>query len=94
MQTDNPTVDLFFVFAFTYCKLRVYEKQEGFARQVLKAHGVEEFFTSKDSESWHEIDTRILLDLVGNAITKMLPSALPQPNKVTEQIAAALGINR
>lgn len=91
MKTDHPTVELFFVFAFTYCKLRVYKKQEGFARRVLEAHNVE-FLTSKDSDSWQEIDTRVLLDLVGEAIVKVIPSALPQPKEVAKQTAVALGI--
>lgn len=91
MQTDFPTVELFFVFALTYCKLRVYQKQEAFARRVLEAHDVE-FLTSKDSESWQEIDTRVLLDLVGEAITKTLPSVLPQPREIAKQVVATLGI--
>ncbi len=91
MQTDFPTVELFFVFAFTYCKLRVYKKQEAFARRVLEAHDVE-FLTAKDSDSWQEIDTRVLMDLVGDAIVKVLPNVLPQPKEVAKQTAAALGI--
>jgi hypothetical protein len=63
METNYPTVELFFVFAFTYCKLKVYAKQETFARRILETQEVE-FLSSSDSESWQEIDTRILLDLV------------------------------
>lgn len=93
MQTDHPTVELFFVFAFTYCKLQVYKRQEIFARRVLEAHNVE-FLTSKDSDSWQEIDTRVLLELVGEALAKMLPGVLPQPKEVAKQVVTALGIPR
>ena len=91
MQTDHPTVELYFVFAFTYCKLRVYKKQEVFARRVLEAHDVE-FLTSKDSKSWQEFDTRILLDLVSEALPKLISRVLPQPSEVANKTAAALGI--
>ena len=93
MQTDHPTVELFFVFAFTYCKLRVYKKQEVFARRILEAHEVE-FLTSKDSKSWQELDTRVLLDLVADTLPKMISSILPQPNEVANKMATALGIGQ
>ena len=93
MQTDHPTVELFFVFAFTYCKLRVYTKQEPFARRILEAHNVE-FLTSSDSEFWQEIDTRVLLDLIGEALTKTLPSILPTPGEVAKRTAISLGIRQ
>ena len=93
MQTDFPTVELYFIFAFTYCKLRVYKKQEAFARLVLEAHH-EEFLEPSHRESWHEFDTRILLDLVGQALTKTLPKIHMQPDEVTRLVTTALGIQR
>lgn len=93
MKTNFPTVELFFGLAFTYCKVRVYEKDEAFAQCVLRAHRVE-FLTSEDSDSWQQIDTRVLLGLVSEAIATVLPNILPQPTEVARQMAAAMGLRR
>lgn len=82
MNTDRPTVELFFVLAFTYCKLRVYKEDATFARRVLEARKVE-FLDPSDSESWEEIDTRVLLHLVGAALPKLIADA---------EVLLALGI--
>lgn len=71
MRTNFPTVEIFFAFAFTYCKLRVYKEEEVFARKVLGAHNVE-FLTGNESESWEEIDTRVLLNLVRESLSKII----------------------
>ena len=71
MQTNLPTVEIFFVFAFTYCKLRVYKEEEEFARKVLRTHDVE-FLTGNENESWEEIDTRVLLNLVREFLPKLI----------------------
>lgn len=84
MQTDFPTVEIYFVFAFTFCKLRVYKEEETFARKVLNAHNVE-FFKGNENETWQEIDTRVLLNL----IKESLPKILAKP--ITEAIFSTLG---
>lgn len=71
MQTDYPTVELYFVLAFTFCKLRVYKEQEFFARKILEAQEVE-FLTSKASKSWQEIDTRVLMELISRSLPQMI----------------------
>lgn len=71
MQTDFPTVEICFAFAFTYCKVKVYTTQEPFLRKVLEIHEVE-FLKPEESESWQEIDTRVLSDLICGALPKML----------------------
>lgn len=71
MQTNFPTVEIYFVFAFTYCKLRVYKDEEVFARKILEGHRVE-FLTGSESEGWEEIDTRVLLNLVRESLPKIL----------------------
>lgn len=91
MQTDHPTVELYFGFAFTYCKLRVYKKNEVFARRVLEMSGAE-LADASESESWQEIDPRVMLDLVSQALPKILAKVLPQPKNVANDVAAALGI--
>ena len=71
MQTDFPTVELYFGFAFTFCKVKVYKTQEPFIRKVLEIHDVE-FCTPEESGSWQEVDTRLLADLICGALPKML----------------------
>jgi hypothetical protein len=80
MNTDHPTTELYFVFALTYCKLRVYDKQEAFAQRILDALvSKEEVETMKREEAekeglhrFQEIDTRLLLELVSTALPSML----------------------
>ena len=72
MNIDRPTVELYFVFAFTYCKLRVYTKDEEFVREVLVDVGLQEWLKPDASKGWQEIDTRVLLDLIRTALPKML----------------------
>ena len=75
MQTDFPTVEIYFTFAFTYCKLRVYKEEEGFARIILEAHNVE-FLTGNENKEWEEIDTRVLLNLIRESLPKILSNPL------------------
>lgn len=87
MNTDHPTVTLYFVFAFTYCRLLVYEKQEAFARKMLEAAGVE-FSTPNGRDcrqDYQEVDTRLLLALVATAFPKMLKKALPTRDEIIKQ---------
>lgn len=72
MNIDRPTVELYFVFAFTYCKLRVYIKDEEFVREILADAGLQEWLEPDASKEWQEIDTRVLLDLTRTALPKML----------------------
>ena len=74
MNTNFPTTELHFVFAFTYCRLRIYEKQEPFIRKVLEAHYVE-FLQPDASEDWQDIDTRVLLDMVNDVLPRLLEYA-------------------
>ena len=41
MNTEFPSIELHFVFALTYCKLRVYKSEEVFARTLLQNLKVE-----------------------------------------------------
>lgn len=74
MQTDFPTTTIYFVFALTYCKVRVYQEQEPFIRKVLEANNVE-FLDKEASKDWHEWDTRVLLDRVCDALPKLFAKA-------------------
>ena len=74
MVTEFPTTEFYFVFAFTYCRLRVYTVQEPFIRKVLEVHDVE-FLERSASESWQDIDTRILGDLICGALPKLFGEA-------------------
>ncbi len=69
MRTDFPTVELYFVFAFTYCRLKVYKRNETFAREVLRVANVS-FVTKDANETWEEIDTQVLLDMVSDMLQK------------------------
>ena len=84
MQTNFPTVEIYFVFAFTYCKLRVYKEEERLARRILVVHDVE-FLKGNENETWQEIDTRVLLNLVRESLFKILEKS------TTKAISSALG---
>ena len=85
MNLNHPTVELYFAFALTYCKLSVYASQEPFARRVLEASGVK-WLTPSDNDTWQEIDTRVLLSLVSRALPQMLEEASPQPEELAKKI--------
>lgn len=93
MQTDHSTVELFFCVAFTYCKLRVYKRQEAFARRLLESQNIE-LLPSTTSESWREFDTRVLLELVSAALPELIEDALPQSSAVAHKIVDSFGIGR
>jgi hypothetical protein len=67
MQTDFPTVELYFCFAFTLCRLRVYKTEEQFTRRLIEMSPGIELLKSSDSKSWHEVDTRVLMAIVSKA---------------------------
>jgi|GEM_PF-1814513 hypothetical protein len=92
MQTEFPTKEIYFGFAFTYCKLRVYEDQESFIRQVLEIHDVE-FLEPQVSNSWQEIDTRLLSDLICGAVPKLLAQA-GLTGRFARQVLETLSINK
>lgn len=71
MQTEHPTTELYFVFAFTYCKLRVYKTEEVIARTLLKLCQVE-MLTGTESTGWSEWDTRILLNKTAQHLPQLL----------------------
>ena len=77
MQTDFPTVEIYFVFAFTYCKLRVYKEEENLARMILESHKVE-FLTGSESEVWSEVDTRVLLNLTRESLPRIFSKLISQ----------------
>lgn len=93
MRTDFPTTELYFVFAFTYCKLIVYADQEPFARKILEAKEVE-FLEPSQSEDWQVWDTRILLAIVSETLPDLLSKSLPQPKEVAKGFADAMGISQ
>lgn len=68
MRTNFPPVEIYFVLAFTSCKLSVYRRDEAFARNLLKELNVE--FLEAPPESVQEVDTRILLGLVKEFLPK------------------------
>ena len=83
MNTEFPTEEIFFAFAFTNCRVKVYRTEEEFTRKVLEAAGVE-FFEHND-EKCQEIDTRILMDLIGRAFPKLLETAIPDRKILIKQ---------
>lgn len=84
LETNFPTVEIYFVYAFAFCKLRVYKEEETFARKVLMAHG-SEFLEGDESKTWHEVDTRVLLNLLRESLPKILAKS------TTEAISNTLG---
>jgi hypothetical protein len=87
VKTDYPTVELFFGFAFTYCKLRVYEKDKHFARRILEANDVELLESdARSKDGWHELDTRVLLALVSDGLERLVGGAVPRPGEIVQRI--------
>lgn len=91
MRTDFPTTELYFGFAFTYCKLSVYTEQEPFARKILEAKDVE-FLESSESEDWQEWDTRLLLAIVSETLPNLISKNLPQPKETATSVLEAIGV--
>ncbi len=63
MLIVHPTVEIFFVFAFTFCRLRVYAGEEMFVRKLLA--GQVEF--CDEQKEMMDVDTRLMMYLVGQA---------------------------
>ncbi len=76
MQTDFPTVELYFCFAFTFCRLKVYKEEEQFTRRLIEMSPGVELSKSSDSESWHEVDTPVLMAMVSASISAGLEEKL------------------
>lgn len=92
MNTNYPTVELFFVFAFTYCKIRVYETEVGFARKLLEAADVE-FFESTN-EHCQEVDARLLISLMIKVFPKMLEMVIPEKSIVIEKVLENFSVRK
>ena len=84
MITNQPTTAIFFVFAFTYCKISVYEAEAAFARKLLEAAGVE-VVKENSREDYQEVDTRLLFTLVKQAFPKMLEDTLPNKEELVRK---------
>ncbi|HEY4489401.1 MAG TPA: hypothetical protein VJA87_02875 [Candidatus Paceibacterota bacterium] len=91
MRTDFPTTELYFVFAFTFCKLTVYTDQEPFARKILEAKDVE-FLESSESYDWQEWDTRLLLAIVSETLPNLISKNLPRPQEAATSVLEAIGV--
>lgn len=91
MRTDSPTTELYFVFAFTYCKLTIYSDQEPFARKILEAKDVE-FLESSENEDWQEWDTRLLLAIVSETLPNLISQNLPRPQEAATSVLEAIGV--
>jgi hypothetical protein len=91
METNYPTVEIYFVFALTYCKLRAYEEQKALAQNILEALASKEAIelvspeevVKEGVERFQEVDTRLLLDFLQRALPEMVKEsmvALSQPS--------------
>jgi hypothetical protein len=85
MQTNFPTVDIYFVFAYTFCRLRVYKTEEGFARKILASAGVE-MMEGTESSSWTEWDTRVLLGVISNTLPQLVKNVIPKREDIAKAI--------
>ncbi len=86
MNTNFPTTELYFVFAYTYCKVRIYTSEEPLARKLLQMYSVE-FLNESDSRSWQEFDTRILLRLLKESLPKLIEQALPTAKETAARLS-------
>lgn len=76
MNTNFPSVTLHFVYSLNYCRLRVLKNHEPLARKLLEVHRAQ-FVEPDASTEWHDVDTRLLLDLVCDALPPLLYPHLP-----------------
>ena len=78
MQINHPTTELYFIFAFTYCKVRVYDTEVIFIRTLLEAHPQVELCTHESNSGFTEIDTRLLSCLIKEALPKIFEKKLTE----------------
>ena len=83
---NHPTVEIFFVLAFTFCKVKVYKKEEKLARKLfekLELEIVDLESSGRTAEQFTEIDTRVLLNLISQVIPKIIEGDLSSRIKTT-----------
>ncbi|MDE1874472.1 MAG: hypothetical protein KGI79_00370 [Patescibacteria group bacterium] len=88
MNTEHPSREIYFVFAFTRCRLKVYEADEGFIRGMLAKNPRVELVASRDNETYEEVDTRVLGHLMADSIGPLFKRIVDN----NETLKKALGI--
>lgn len=70
MNLDHPTVEFHFVYAMTFCKVKVYNTEKDLLQKILDALDVE-FVDASSSETFSEVDTSLLLSMVNSALPSL-----------------------
>ena len=73
MRIDHPTTTIYFIFAFTFCKVKVYRTEEAFLRKLLELSSRTEPDDGRHGdENYTEIDTRILTAIIADSLRSIL----------------------
>lgn len=95
MRLDFPTIDLYFVYCLTFCKLTVYEHDKMFAKKLLEMSGLE-ICKKSDSNEWQDIDQKVLLTLIKEYIAdnldEIIDNLIPSHEKVVSDFKKQLGL--
>ena len=70
MQLDHPTTEIFFVYALSFCRVKIYKSDERFIRKLLKAADIEVF--EHKNEDCLQVDTRLWTAIISEAIPELM----------------------
>ena len=90
MNTNHDTVTIFFVFAFTYCGVKIYKEEEAFMRMLLENNRHVELL-EEEPKSYDEIDTRVLMHLVFGSL-QSFSDGLKSMSKTMHGICEIVGV--
>lgn len=88
-NSNYPSEEIYFEWSFVPCKLRIYTKDKEFITQMLLANKAK-FLNADDFNDWEEVDTRLIVYLICNALPRLVQEISPTP----VEIAKALNIRR
>jgi hypothetical protein len=73
MNTNHPTTTIYFVFAFIFCKVRVYVTDEAFLRKILEMNKDIELVEKEHDDTYYkEIDPQILTSIFMGSLKNLL----------------------
>lgn len=71
MNLNHTSIEIYFIYAFTYYKLRVFKTEEDFIMKVLMANRVK-LVKADTNEFFQEVDTRLLGSMIKNVLTDIM----------------------
>lgn len=95
MNTNHPTKTIYFVFAFTYCHIEVYEMEAEAMESLLAITPRVEMcdFSESDKLQSQKIDTPLLAHLIVKAIPKLIENVLPEKKEILDKVTSLLKLD-